>query len=127
MSSLSLDAHGDVLRGLQVVETACGAATALLDEKIEVLKDMDIETRRLPLGLAQGWFAVVHTFQGANTKNSIAPFNFLAMIPPWSIPPATVPDNTLILKLSERGPEAAMILAELCKRAGAAYLFSLPN
>ena len=49
MSSLSLDAHGDVLRGLKVVSTACGAATALLDEEIEVLKDMDIETRRLPL------------------------------------------------------------------------------
>jgi acyl-CoA reductase-like NAD-dependent aldehyde dehydrogenase len=46
-----LDAHGDVLRGLQVVETACGAASALLGEKIEVSKDMDTETRRLPLGV----------------------------------------------------------------------------
>ena len=46
-----LDAHGDVLRGLQVVETACGAATALMGEKIEVSKDMDTETRRLPLGV----------------------------------------------------------------------------
>lgn len=45
------DAHGDVLRGLQVVETACGAASALLGEKIEVSKDMDTETRRLPLGV----------------------------------------------------------------------------
>jgi len=51
MSPVSLDAHGDVLRGLQVVETACGAATALLGEKIEVSKDMDTETRRLPLGV----------------------------------------------------------------------------
>ena len=44
MSSIS---HGDVLCGLQVVETACGAATAFLGEKVEVLK----ETRRLPLGV----------------------------------------------------------------------------
>jgi len=46
-----IDAHGDVLRGLQVVETACGIATNLMGEKIEVSKDMDTETRRLPLGV----------------------------------------------------------------------------
>lgn len=47
----SLDAHGDVLRGLQVVETACAITSTLLGEKIEVSKDMDTETRRLPLGV----------------------------------------------------------------------------
>ena len=45
------DAHGDVLRGLQVVETACGITSTLLGEKIEVSKDMDTETRRVPLGV----------------------------------------------------------------------------
>ena len=45
------DAHGDVLRGLQVVETACGIANSLMGEKIEVSRDMDTETRRLPLGV----------------------------------------------------------------------------
>ena len=53
-------------------------------------------------------------------RNSIAPFNFPAMIPLWSIPLATVTGNTMILKPSERDPGAAMIIAELCKRAGAA-------
>lgn len=51
MVDLASDAHGDVLRGLQVVETACGIATNLMGEKIEVSKDMDTETRRLPLGV----------------------------------------------------------------------------
>ena len=126
MSPGSLDAHGDVLRGLQVVETACGAATALLGEKIEVSKDMDTETRRLPLGVCARLVrpSVTH-FKGLTRGNSIAPFNFPAMIPLWSIPLATVTGNTLILKPSERDPGAAMIIAELCKRAGAADLFSL--
>ena len=57
-----IDAHGDVLRGLQVVETACGITSTLLGNKMEVSKDMDTETRRLPLGVCA----------------SIAPFNFPA-------------------------------------------------
>ncbi|KAG8785384.1 hypothetical protein FRC19_009911 [Serendipita sp. 401] len=96
------DAHGDVLRGLQVVETACGISSNLLGEKIEVTKDMDTETRRLPLGVCA----------------SVAPFNFPAMIPLWTIPLAAVTGNTLVLKPSERDPGAAMIIAELCARAG---------
>ncbi|KAH8120204.1 Methylmalonate-semialdehyde dehydrogenase [Phellopilus nigrolimitatus] len=95
------DAHGDVLRGLQVVETACGITSTLLGDKIEVSKDMDTETRRLPLGVCA----------------SIAPFNFPAMIPLWTIPMAAVTGNTLIVKPSERDPGAAMIIAELCERA----------
>ena len=52
LSTLShADAHGDILRGLQVVETACNIPTALMGDKIEVSKDMDTETRRLPLGV----------------------------------------------------------------------------
>lgn len=96
------DAQGDVLRGLQVVESACAITSTLMGDKIEVSKDMDTETRRLPLGVCA----------------SIAPFNFPAMIPLWTIPMATVAGNTLIVKPSERDPGAAMIIAELCERAG---------
>ncbi|KAI0932038.1 Methylmalonate-semialdehyde dehydrogenase [acylating] mitochondrial, variant 4 [Taiwanofungus camphoratus] len=96
------DAHGDLLRGLQVVEMACNIPTALLGDTIEVSKDMDTSTRRLPLGVCA----------------SVAPFNFPAMIPLWTIPTALATGNTLILKPSERDPGAAMMIAELCQRAG---------
>ncbi|KAF4623237.1 hypothetical protein D9613_002119 [Agrocybe pediades] len=96
------DAHGDLLRGLQVVETAAGITSTLLGDKIEVSKDMDTEVRKVPLGVCA----------------SIAPFNFPAMIPLWTIPMAAVTGNTLILKPSERDPGAAMMIAELCQRAG---------
>ncbi|QRW26300.1 aldehyde dehydrogenase family protein [Rhizoctonia solani] len=93
---------GDVTRGLQVVESACAITSNLLGEKLEVSKDMDTETRRLPLGVCA----------------SVAPFNFPAMIPLWTIPMAVATGNTLVLKPSERDPGAAMIIAELCERAG---------
>ncbi|KDQ16280.1 hypothetical protein BOTBODRAFT_30986 [Botryobasidium botryosum FD-172 SS1] len=96
------DAHGDVLRGLQVIETACAASSTLLGDKLEVSKGMDTETRRVPLGVCA----------------SIAPFNFPAMIPLWTMGLAAVTGNTLIVKPSERDPGAAMILAELAQRAG---------
>ncbi|KAI0830727.1 methylmalonate-semialdehyde dehydrogenase [Trametes gibbosa] len=96
------DAQGDLLRGLQVVETAAGIPSALLGQTIEVSKDMDTSTRRLPLGVCA----------------SIAPFNFPAMIPLWTIPVALATGNTLVLKPSERDPGAAMIIAELCQKAG---------
>ncbi|PFH54803.1 hypothetical protein AMATHDRAFT_72567 [Amanita thiersii Skay4041] len=96
------DAHGDLYRGLQVVETAIGATTMLVGDKIEVSKDMDTYVRKVPLGVCA----------------SVAPFNFPAMIPLWTIPMAAVTGNTLILKPSERDPGAAMIIAELCQRAG---------
>ncbi|KAL4069733.1 Aldehyde/histidinol dehydrogenase [Scleroderma yunnanense] len=96
------DARGDVLRGLQVVETAIGATSTMMGEKLEVSKDMDTEVRKVPLGVCA----------------SIAPFNFPAMIPLWTIPIAAVTGNTLVLKPSERDPGAAMIIAELCQKAG---------
>ncbi|KAJ3779069.1 methylmalonate-semialdehyde dehydrogenase [Lentinula raphanica] len=96
------DAHGDLLRGLQVVEHAIGITSTLLGEKLEVSRDMDTEVRKLPLGVCA----------------SVAPFNFPAMIPLWTIPMAAVTGNTLILKPSERDPGAAMIIAELCQQAG---------
>ena len=96
------DAKGDVLRGLQVCETACGITTQMTGEVIEVAKDMETRSYREPLGVVA----------------AICPFNFPAMIPLWSVPLATVTGNCLILKPSERDPGAAMIIAELCKEAG---------
>lgn len=101
-SKTFIDAKGDVLRGLQVCETACGVTTQLTGEVIEVTKDMETRSYREPLGIVA----------------AICPFNFPAMIPLWSIPIATVTGNCLILKPSQRDPGAAMILAELCKKAG---------
>lgn len=96
------DAKGDVLRGLQVAETACGITTQITGEVLEVAKDMETRSYREPLGVVA----------------AICPFNFPAMIPLWSIPTATVTGNTLIIKPSERDPGAAMILAELAQKAG---------
>ena len=96
------DAKGDVLRGLQVAETACGITTQLTGEVLEVAKDMETRSYKEPLGVVA----------------SICPFNFPAMIPLWSIPVATITGNTLILKPSERDPGAAMILAGLAGEAG---------
>ncbi|KAF8078767.1 methylmalonate-semialdehyde dehydrogenase [Lyophyllum atratum] len=96
------DAHGDLLRGLQVVESSAAITSTLMGEKLEVSRDMDTVVRKLPLGVCA----------------SIAPFNFPAMIPLWTIPMAAVTGNTLILKPSERDPGAAMMIAELCQRAG---------
>jgi len=96
------DAKGDVLRGLQVAEAACGAPELLKGEVLEVAKDMETRSYKEPLGVVA----------------AICPFNFPAMIPLWSIPIATVTGNTLIIKPSERDPGAAMILMELVKKAG---------
>ncbi|TKA78231.1 hypothetical protein B0A49_02295 [Cryomyces minteri] len=96
------DAKGDVLRGLQVAETACGITTQIPGEVLEVAKDMETRSYREPLGVVA----------------AICPFNFPAMIPLWSIPIATVTGNTIIVKPSERDPGAMMILAELAEKAG---------
>lgn len=96
------DARGDVLRGLQVAETACGITTQLTGELLEVAKDMETHSYREPLGVTA----------------AICPFNFPAMIPLWSIPIATVTGNTIIVKPSERDPGATMIIAELAEKAG---------
>ena len=96
------DARGDVLRGLQVAETACGITTQLTGEVLEVSKDMETRSYKEPLGVVA----------------AICPFNFPAMIPLWSIPIATVTGNTIIVKPSERDPGACMILAELAEKAG---------
>ncbi|KAK0833087.1 aldehyde dehydrogenase (NADP(+)) ald6 [Friedmanniomyces endolithicus] len=96
------DAKGDVLRGLQVAETACGITTQITGEVLEVAKDMETRSYREPLGVVA----------------AICPFNFPAMIPLWTIPVATITGNTCIIKPSERDPGATMILAELAGKAG---------
>jgi malonate-semialdehyde dehydrogenase (acetylating) / methylmalonate-semialdehyde dehydrogenase len=99
------DARGDVFRGLQVVENACGVTNLLMGDNLEVSRDMDTYTTREPLGVTAG----------------ICPFNFPAMIPLWMFPLAIATGNTMIVKPSERDPSAMMILADLAKEAG------LPN
>ena len=96
------DAKGDVLRGLQVAETACGITTQLQGETMDVAKDMETRSYKEPIGVTA----------------AICPFNFPAMIPLWSIPIATITGNTHIIKPSERDPGAMMILAELIEKAG---------
>ncbi|CAG8724023.1 285_t:CDS:2, partial [Cetraspora pellucida] len=96
------DAKGDVLRGRQVVETACGITNLLMGEQLAVATDMDTFTIREPLGVTAG----------------ICPFNFPAMIPLWMFPLSIAAGNTMIIKPSERDPGAAMILAQLVKEAG---------
>ncbi|CAG8555573.1 22362_t:CDS:10, partial [Racocetra persica] len=96
------DAKGDVLRGRQVVETACGITNLFMGEQLAVATDMDTFTIREPLGVTAG----------------ICPFNFPAMIPLWMFPLSIAAGNTMIIKPSERDPGAAMILAQLVKEAG---------
>ncbi|KAJ1666046.1 hypothetical protein IW140_005856 [Coemansia sp. RSA 1813] len=96
------DAKGDVMRGLQVVESMSGIADLLLGSKLEVSADMDTYTAREPLGVVAG----------------ICPFNFPAMIPLWMFPVALATGNTCLLKPSERDPGAAMLLAQLCNDVG---------
>lgn len=96
------DARGDVLRGLQVAETACGITTQLTGEVLEVSRDMETRSYREPLGVVA----------------AICPFNFPAMIPLWCIPIAVVTGNTMVLKPSERVPGASLILAQLAREAG---------
>ncbi|RIA93566.1 methylmalonate-semialdehyde dehydrogenase [Glomus cerebriforme] len=96
------DAKGDVLRGRQVVEHACGITNLLLGEQLTVANDMDTYTIREPLGVTAG----------------ICPFNFPAMIPLWMFPLSIAAGNTVIIKPSERGPSAMMTLAQLAKEAG---------
>lgn len=96
------DAKGDVLRGLQVVDSMCALPQMLTGDKLEVSTDMDTYVRRSPLGV------------GA----AICPFNFPAMIPLWTLPIAIGTGNTLLIKPSERDPGAAAMLVELASMAG---------
>ena len=97
------DARGEAVRGLEVVEFACGIPDLLKGEISEnVGTGVDAFNLRQPLGVVAG----------------ITPFNFPAMVPLWMFPVAIACGNTFILKPSERDPSASLLLAELLKEAG---------
>ncbi len=97
------DAEGDIQRGLDVVEFACGIAHLLKGEHTEGAgPGIDVYSLRQPLGVVAG----------------ITPFNFPAMIPLWMLAPAIACGNAFILKPSERDPSVPVRLAELALEAG---------
>src|ERR1700761_9247427 len=97
------DARGDIQRGLDVVEFACGIPHLLKGEHTEGAGGgIDVWSMRQPLGVVAG----------------ITPFNFPAMIPLWMAAPAIACGNAFILKPSERDPSVPVRLAELFIEAG---------
>ena len=97
------DAKGSLVRGLEVVEYACGIPQMLKGEFTEnVGTGVDSWSTRQPLGVCAG----------------ITPFNFPAMVPMWMFPMAIACGNTFVLKPSEKDPSCSMRLAELLKEAG---------
>ena len=97
------DARGEVQRGLEVVEFACGAAHLLKGEASEAVgTGVDSHSLRQPLGVAAG----------------ITPFNFPAMVPMWMFPLALACGNAFILKPSEKDPSASLLMADWLAEAG---------
>ena len=97
------DALGEVTRGQEVVEFACGIPHLLKGGFSEgVSSGVDVYSIRQPLGVVAG----------------ITPFNFPAMVPMWFFPVAIAAGNTFVLKPSEKDPSAAIWLAKLWKEAG---------
>ena len=97
------DAQGEVTRGLEVVEFACGIPHLLKGGfSEEVSTGVDVYSVRQPLGPVA----------------IISPFNFPAMVPMWFFPIALACGNTVIVKPSEKDPSAIMFIAELLKEAG---------
>jgi malonate-semialdehyde dehydrogenase (acetylating)/methylmalonate-semialdehyde dehydrogenase len=97
------DARGEVRRGIEVVEFACGAPTLVMGETLpDVARGIDCETMRFPVGVVAG----------------ITPFNFPMMVPHWMFPLAIACGNTFVLKPSERTPLSAVRFAELLVAAG---------
>lgn len=97
------EAQGDVRRGIEVVDFACGISHLGKGESLpQVAENLDAVTTREPLGVCAG----------------ITPFNFPAMVPMWMFPLAIACGNTFILKPSEKVPLTAVRLAELFVEAG---------
>jgi malonate-semialdehyde dehydrogenase (acetylating)/methylmalonate-semialdehyde dehydrogenase len=97
------DALGEVQRGLEVIEHACGIPTLLKgDFSEQASTGIDVYSIRQPLGVCAG----------------ITPFNFPAMVPMWMWAPALACGNTFVLKPSEKDPSASVFTAELLKEAG---------
>lgn len=97
------EAEGDVRRGIQMVETACGMPTSLMGKTLEdIASGIDCLTIRRPMGVFVG----------------ITPFNFPPMVPFWFWPFAIASGNTFILKPSERVPLSQVKIFELVEQAG---------
>jgi malonate-semialdehyde dehydrogenase (acetylating)/methylmalonate-semialdehyde dehydrogenase len=97
------DAQGEVARGIDIVEFACGIPQLLKGDYTEqVSTGIDNWTLRQPLGVVAG----------------ITPFNFPAMVPMWMFPLAIAAGNTFILKPSPLDPSASLLMADLLKQAG---------
>ncbi len=97
------DAQGEVMRGIDIIEFACGVPQLLKgDFTDQVSTGIDNWTLRQPLGVVAG----------------ITPFNFPCMVPCWMFPVAIATGNTFILKPSERDPSPSLFMAELLKQAG---------
>jgi malonate-semialdehyde dehydrogenase (acetylating)/methylmalonate-semialdehyde dehydrogenase len=97
------DAQGEVMRGIDVVEFACGIPQLLKgDFTDQVSTGIDNWTLRQPLGVVAG----------------VTPFNFPCMVPCWMFPIAIAAGNTFVHKPSERDPSASLVMAELLKQAG---------
>jgi malonate-semialdehyde dehydrogenase (acetylating)/methylmalonate-semialdehyde dehydrogenase len=97
------DAAGEVQRGLEVVEFACGIPQLLKgDYSDQASTGVDVFSFREPLGVCAG----------------ITPFNFPVMVPMWMYPVAIACGNTFVLKPSERDPSASNYIADLWRRAG---------
>ena len=97
------DARGEVQRGLEVIEFACGLPSLLKgDFSDQVSGGVDVHSFRQPLGVCVG----------------ITPFNFPAMVPMWMHPVAIACGNTFVLKPSERDPSVSTLVAELWAEAG---------
>ena len=97
------DAQGEVTRGIEIVEFACGAPQLLkTDYTDQVGTGIDNWVLRQPLGVVAG----------------ITPFNFPCMVPLWMFPMALATGNTFVLKPSERDPSPSLFMAELLKQAG---------
>ena len=97
------DAQGEVARGLDVIEFACGIPHLMKGEFSEnVSQQVDSYSLRQPVGVVAG----------------ITPFNFPAMVPMWMYPIAIACGNAFVLKPSERDPSASNLIAELFEKAG---------
>ena len=97
------DAQGEVARGIEVVEFACGIPQLLKGEFTDqIARGIDAWSMRQPLGVVAG----------------ITPFNFPVMVPMWMFPVAIACGNTFVLKPSERDPSPSLLHARLLKEAG---------
>ena len=98
-----VESRGDVKRGIEMVEFACGVPSLLMGESLEnVARGIDCETLRQPLGVCVG----------------ITPFNFPCMVPLWMYPVALACGNTFVLKPSEKVPLTALKVVQLLEKAG---------